>query len=119
MKQTTKLWIILAVLAVITPLGLIIPNHFKAGDAWGEWRPDTIKQMSGYTPKGLEKLSSIWKAPLPDYAFKGREVKGLQKLSLAYIFSAISGMALCIVAGFLIGKMISRKETEAKANKPH
>ncbi len=37
MKITTKFLIGIAVLIVLSPLGLILPEHFKAGSAWGEW----------------------------------------------------------------------------------
>ena len=37
MKTTTKLWIGLGVLAIASPLGLYLPDTFKAGEAWGEW----------------------------------------------------------------------------------
>lgn len=56
MKTVTKLWIGLGILAVVSPLGLILPEYFKAGDAWGEWGTDTIKDLVGYTPVGLEKI---------------------------------------------------------------
>ncbi len=44
MKIVTKLWIGLAVLIVLSPLGLILPERFKAGDAWGEWGTDGVKE---------------------------------------------------------------------------
>jgi hypothetical protein len=110
MKLVTKLWIGIAALIVLSPLGLIIPEHFKAGDAWGEWGTDTIKELVGYIPQGLEKLSSLWKAPIPDYAFKGWEEKGLGSLSFAYIVSAIIGILIAACAALLIGKLLSRKE---------
>jgi len=34
------------------------------------------RKAVGYVPQGLEKLGEIWKAPMPDYAFKGWEEKG-------------------------------------------
>ncbi len=110
MKITTKLWIGLGILIVLSPLGLIIPDHFKAGDAWGEWGTDGIKELVGYIPQGLEKLSSLWSAPIPDYAFKGWEEKGLGSLSFAYIFSAIVGIGLVVLIIFLLGKILARRE---------
>ena len=59
MKITTKFWIGLGVLAVLSPLGLLLPEHFKAGSAWGEWGIDEIQRLAGYVPVGLEKLSSF------------------------------------------------------------
>ena len=109
MKVTTKLWIGIAALIVLSPLGLILPEHFKAGSAWGEWGVDEIRKLAGYVPKGLEKLSSLWKAPMPDYAFKGWQKKGLTHLSFAYVVSAILGVALIALATWLIGKCLAKK----------
>ncbi|OGP93981.1 MAG: cobalamin biosynthesis protein [Deltaproteobacteria bacterium RBG_16_54_18] len=109
MKITTKLWIGLGALIVLSPLGLFLPEHFKAGAAWGEWGIDEIKKLAGYVPKGLEKLAQLWNAPLPDYTFKGWEEKGLSHLSFAYIISAIAGMAVTVMVVLLIGKLLARK----------
>ncbi len=111
MKITTKLWIGLGALIILSPLGLLLPDHFKAGTAWGEWGIDEIKELAGYVPKGLEKLAPLWNAPISDYAFKGWEEKGLSHLSFAYIISAIVGMALTVMAVLLIGKLLARKGT--------
>ena len=37
MKTITKLWIFIAVLVILTPIGLVLPAYFKSGPAWGEW----------------------------------------------------------------------------------
>ena len=109
MKLTTKLWIGIAVLIVLSPLGLILPEHFKAGSAWGEWGADEMQRLVGYVPGGLKKLSSLWNAPIPDYAFKGWEEKGLPHLSLAYIVSAAVGRAITVIAVLLVGKILAKK----------
>ena len=109
MKLTTKLWIALGVFSLLSPLGLILPDHFKAGSAWGEWGSDEIQKMVGYVPQGLARLGELWKAPLPDYAFKGWEEQGLTHLSFAYIVSAILGVALIALATWAIGKCLARK----------
>ncbi|MDD5165840.1 MAG: PDGLE domain-containing protein [Candidatus Omnitrophica bacterium] len=110
MKIITKFWIGMAVLILLAPLGLILPEHFKAGSAWGEWGADEMKELVGYIPQGLEKLSSLWSAPIPDYAFKGWEEKGLGSLSIAYIISAIVGILIVVCLVLLIGKLLSKKE---------
>lgn len=110
MKTITKLWILITILVILAPIGLILPEHFKAGAAWGEWGTDEIQKFVGYIPKGLERLASIWSAPIPDYAFKGWEGKPLGALSLAYIASAIAGIVVTIGVTFLIGKFLSKKE---------
>lgn len=110
MKLITKFWIGLAILVVLSPLGLIIPDYFKAGSAWGEWGPDEIQKLVGYVPKGLNKLSSLWNAPMPDYSFKGWEEKGLVHLSFAYIISAIVGIAIISGLAWFIGKILTKKK---------
>lgn len=109
MKIITKLWIGMAVLIILSPLGLIFPEHFKAGSAWGEWGVDEMQKLVGYIPQGLKKLSSFWNAPIPDYAFKGWEEKGLPQLSFAYIISAALGIIITVIAVLLIGRILARK----------
>jgi len=87
MTLTKKLWIGLIVLAVLTPLGLILPDYFKAGGAWGE-----------------KKILSLWNAPMPDYSFKGWHDKGLMHSSFSYIFSAILGIVLIAGIVYMLGK---------------
>jgi len=110
MRTTTKLWIGLGILILLSPLGLLLPEHFKAGDAWGEWGADTFKELIGYIPQGLEKLSSLWSAPIPDYAFKGQVEKGLPSLSFAYIISAIIGVTITVLIVLFIGRKLTRKK---------
>lgn len=110
MKTATKCWIGLGVLVLLSPLGLILPDRFKAGSAWGEWGPDEIGKMIGYIPKGLEKLGARWNAPMPDYAFKGWEDKGLTHLSFAYIFSGIAGVGLVVATVWLLGRFLANKD---------
>ena len=109
MKTTTKLWVGMAVLIVLSPLGLILPEHFKAGAAWGEWGADEMQALVGYIPNGLAKLSTLWNAPIPDYAFKGWEERRLSHLSFACIISAVVGIAIVSVAAWLIGKTLAKK----------
>ena len=117
MKLSTKLWIGLGGLAVLSPLGLILPEKFKAGDAWGEWDAEKIKELVGYVPKGLGKLSSLWNAPLRDYTFKSWQNLGIKHVSLAYVVSAIIGIALCFGIVFLLGKFIVKKDLKAGSSR--
>lgn len=110
MKITTKFWIGLAILIILSPVGLILPDHFKAGSAWGEWGVEEMQKLVGYIPQGLEKLASLWSAPIPDYAFKGWEEMGLPRLSLAYIVSALVGIGITVIVVMVIGKILVRKE---------
>lgn len=110
MNLTTKLWIGILILIILSPLGLILPEHFKAGSAWGEWGADEMQKLVGYIPQDFERLSSIWSAPIPDYALKGWEEKGLPYLSLAYIISAAVGIAITAATVLFIGKMLAKKD---------
>lgn len=109
MKVTTRLWIGLAILVVLSPLGLILPERFKAGAAWGEWGAEEMEKLIGYIPRGLEKISAIWNAPLPDYVFRGWEGKGLSHLSLGYLLSAVAGISIIVIVMLLLGKILSKK----------
>jgi len=110
MSTTKKLWIGLVVLALLSPVGIIIPDKFKAGSAWGEWGTDEIQKMVGFVPQGMQKLADIWQAPMPDYAFKGWEEKGLGMLSLAYVISAAVGISIITAITMLFGKIVNKKE---------
>jgi cobalt/nickel transport protein len=103
-----KMWIGLAVLALLSPVGLILPDKLKAGAAWGEWGADEIEKMLGYVPQGMKKLAEIWQAPMPDYAFKGWDNLGLGMLSLAYIISAVIGITVIVAIIMLLGKIATK-----------
>ena len=107
MKPVTKLWLGLAALALLSPLGLLLPGLFKAGGAWGEWGPEEIKKLTGFVPEKLAQLSGLWKAPLADYSFSGWENKGPAHISFAYACSAILGAVLIAAIAFAIGRMLA------------
>lgn len=109
MKITTKFWLGLGGLVILSPLGLFLPVYFKSSAAWGEWGTTEIKELVGYIPKGLEKFSNLWSAPIPDYVFKGWENKSLVSLSLVYIFSAAVGILVCVGVVYVLGKFLSKK----------
>jgi len=88
---------------------LLLPEHLKAGSAWGEWGFEEMSSLVGYIPTGLKQLSSIWTAPVPDYSFPEGEGKGPIDPGLAYVFSAILGVGLTIGCIFLLGKLLIDK----------
>jgi cobalt/nickel transport protein len=110
MKTTTKLWIGIGILAVLSPIGVYLPDKLKAGAAWGEWGTDDFKGLVGFVPRGLEKLSSLWNAVMPDYTFRGWAEKGLGQQSAAYIISAVVGIAVCVGGAWVLGKLLTRKK---------
>lgn len=117
MKTITKLWIGIGILAVLSPIGLYLPEKFNAGSAWGEWGADEVGGLIGYVPEGLSKISSLWNALIPDYAFRGWEEKGLGELSFAYILSAVAGIALCAGLVYLLSGNYLRKKNKFVSKK--
>lgn len=109
MKNSAKLWIGLLILMILTPLGLL-----AAGTAWGEWGTEEIKGLAGYVPRGLARLSDIWRAPLPGYSFRGLEKATFLKSSLAYIVSALLGVAIVVAIVYLLGRFLASKEEKNK-----
>lgn len=109
MKIMTKLWIGIVVLIILSPLGLILPQRFKAGSAWGEWGVEELQKLVGYMPKGLAKMSSLWNAPIPDYVFKKEAAQGWPHSNIYYIISAIIGIIIIIIAILIIGRILIKK----------
>jgi cobalt/nickel transport system permease protein len=112
-KRYRAMLIPLAVLAVLTPLGLI-----ATGTAWGEAGTEELKESLGYIPQGLASMADWWKALLPDYsvpAFGG----GTAGSAAGYILSAVVGMALIGGLILLISKFVmkARKNESADAEK--
>jgi cobalt/nickel transport protein len=110
MRPAAKFWIAIAILAALSPLGLMLPEIFKAKTAWGEWGVEEIKGLAGYIPQGLARLSGIWTAFMPDYSFRSWEGKGLLHQSIAYIISGFLGAALVALVMLLVGKKLSSKK---------
>jgi hypothetical protein len=102
-----KLWVGIALMVLLSPLGLMLPGFFGAGGAWGEWAPEELDKILGYIPEGLKRLSGLWNSPLADYAFRGWE-EGIKGYA-AYIVSGIAGVAFVALLSYIIGKMLSKK----------
>ncbi len=101
-SRLRPLWMGLAALVVLSPLGLL-----AAGSAWGEWAADEIADIVGFTPPGLAETQS-WSAPIPDYAVPGLNA------NLGYIFSAGLGIALTLVVIWVVGSFLARRTTAQK-----
>jgi hypothetical protein len=91
----------LLVLTVLAPLGLL-----AAGETFGEWGPSELKGKIGFVPQGLEKLSGIWDAPLPDYGIPGDESQ-TGKVG-TYILTAVIGIVVCSGVLFFVGKKVAK-----------
>jgi cobalt/nickel transport system permease protein len=99
------LWIGLAALVVIVPVGLLAP-----GTAWGEWGAEELSSLGlAFIPLGMAKLSSLWSAPLPDY-----DLPALGNASLAYILSAVVGIIIVTVVVWLFTMLVTLRKSEAR-----
>jgi hypothetical protein len=105
-----KLWLGIGILILLAPIGLILPELSGAGGAWGEWGADELKDIAGYLPEGLKRVSELWSAPVPDYAFTGWD-KGL-KSYVAYIISGFIGALMVAAVSCLIGNLLKKRQRE-------
>jgi hypothetical protein len=101
-KIVRNLTIGLIVLMILAPLGLL-----AVGETFGEWGSDELQEKLGYVPTGLEELSDLWSAPLPDYAFPNGD-ESMSMLSVAYILSAIIGVVVGGGILYFVGKKVAK-----------
>ena len=108
-KSQKKLWTGLFILALLSPIGVILPDKFKAGSAWGEWGPEEIEKLIGYVPEGLKKLSELWKAPVPDYNFGG-EGASMTVQVISYIASGLIGILAVGLVIYVLSRVLAKNE---------
>ena len=102
-----SLWIALGVLVVLSPIGLLAP-----GTAWGEWGAEELTSLGlSFIPRGLEKLSGLWGAPIPDY-----DIPALGNASLSYVLSAIVGVILTMVVVWLFSTLLATRRASKDPN---
>ena len=101
-KTVRNLAIGLLILIIFTPLGLL-----AVGETFGEWGPEELQQKLGFVPHGLEQISGLWNAPLPDYAFPGGG-ESMTVSSAAYILSAVIGVVVSGGLLYLVGKRVAK-----------
>ncbi len=107
-KTIRKLWIAIGILALLSPLGLIIPALLGAGGAWGEWGLDEINKMFGFVPEGMKKLGHVWNSPMKDYAVPGYS-SGMAQRGLGYAVSALIGVALAAFLAFIFARILAKR----------
>jgi cobalt/nickel transport system permease protein len=120
---TRPLWIRLALLMLLTPLGIL-----AAGTAWGEWGakdfadPQMRQQIAAASgnvappsqqPQGLTRLSSLWSAPFPQYA-----PPFVRHPAFGYIMSAVFGSGLILGSFLLISWVADRRGTGVPRTSP-
>lgn len=116
-KTSGKLWGALAVILLLTPLGIL-----ASGAAWGEWAPKDFADSTGRAriaatshnavapvaaPSGLARLAEVWTAPLPDYA-----PHFVKSPAFGYLLSAMFGVGVILGVSWLAQRAIkTRSET--------
>lgn len=106
MKEYRRLWATLVILALMSPVGLYLPQIMKAGSAWGEWGVDEVGWMLGYAPAGMQR-TAIWKAPMPSYTLPGQEQARPVHASFSYVLSALVGLVACGGGGYLLTRWVT------------
>jgi cobalt/nickel transport protein len=102
-KLVRNLFIGLGLLIILAPLGLL-----AVGETFGEWGSEELQEKLGFVPPGLEQLSSIWGAPLPDYTTSGDEGESMSYSAMTYILSAVIGVVVCGGLLYFVGKKIAK-----------
>ena len=92
-----RLWVLLVVLSVLSPLGLL-----ASGTAWGEWGKEEVVQILGYIPEGMDYLGGIWKGVFEDYS-----VSGLGSTA-GYVVSALVGSVVAVLSIYIAGRLWHR-----------
>jgi cobalt/nickel transport system permease protein len=117
------LWIRLALLMLLTPVGIL-----AAGTAWGEWSASDfsnhemrqkIASASGNVapptaqPQGLQRLSSLWSAPFPQYA-----PPFVRQPAFGYVMSAVFGSGLILGTFLLLGWLFLKRDNAVARGSP-
>ncbi|GBD17057.1 Fused nickel transport protein NikMN [bacterium HR26] len=111
--RSARRWtpVIIVLLALLSPLGLL-----ATGSAWGEWGSDELAQRVGYVPRGLQELESLWSAPLSGYSLPWMSGgASFAEQALAYILSAVVGIALIFAATFALRILLRPRQGQQAA----
>jgi cobalt/nickel transport system permease protein len=116
LRSFRSLWVAVALLMLFTPLGIL-----AAGKAWGEWSPSDFASDAGRAhiatnsqgvsvptaaPAGLQRLSSVWTAPIPAYA-----PQFVKSRSFGYLLSAMFGVGLVMASSFAVQSLLQRRRS--------
>jgi len=101
-KRLRAMWIMLAVLIILTPLGLLAP-----GTAWGEWGSDQLRSIGlGFVPEGMKRWEGFWNSIFADYSFPGLGE------NTGYVISAVLGVLLIAFVFWILTLMGRKKAIE-------
>jgi cobalt/nickel transport system permease protein len=123
-RTLRPLWLGLAVLMLLTPLGIL-----ASGAAWGEWAASDFADASArqqiaaaslgqappaQVPRGLARLSSIWTAPWADYA-----PGFVESAAFGYVLSAMFGVGLVVLVSLGVGGLRRARRSEGPGKTEH
>ncbi len=95
------IWIVVAGLIILTPLGLLAP-----GTAWGEWSSEQFRDLGlGFVPRGMQKWESLWSAAFTDYSIPGLGER------TGYVVSAFLGVLLILI-GFSVLTLLGKRSAK-------
>jgi cobalt/nickel transport system permease protein len=118
-RSLRPLWVALCILMILTPLGIL-----AAGSAWGEWiasdySNSAVRQQIAqssfqqpaplHAPQGLQRLSSLWTAPLVRYA-----PPYVTSAAFGYLLSAMFGAGLVILATLAVGRFLRAQSYDSE-----
>jgi cobalt/nickel transport system permease protein len=99
MKYRTG-WIVLLMLAILTPLGII-----AAGGAWGEWDLGGVKEHAGFVPQGMRSSAEARiESPFKEYSVPGLD-KGFFHQGLGTIVTALLGAGVTALLAFAVARI--------------
>jgi cobalt/nickel transport system permease protein len=95
-----KGWIVLLVLAILTPLGII-----AAGGAWGEWDLAGVKERAGFVPEGMRaSTEGAIESPLKEYTVPGLDRSFFHE-GLGTIITAMLGAGATALCAFAVARI--------------
>jgi len=123
-RTLRPLWLVLAVLMLLTPLGIL-----ASGTAWGEWSASEFADASArqqiaaaslgqpppaQPPHGLARLSTIWTAPWAGYA-----PGFVQSAAVGYLLSAMFGVGLVVLISLGVGGLLRARRSHGPGKTVH
>ena len=102
-----NLLIRLLIMALLSPLGILVPMMCHAGGAWAEWDAQTLQQLVGYVPEGFKRYTDIWKPFIPDYNVFG-EHSGIIVQAFSYLLAGMVGVILVSLALYALSQLVRK-----------
>jgi hypothetical protein len=96
-----KLSLGLLALALLTPLGIVLPRVFHA--------EEHLRKVLGYVPERLSRGAHIWHAPVAGYSFS-KDGACLASQLFFYIMAGLAGIALIALAVVLLVRILRTNE---------